>query len=37
MGKIHCLAFADSLDYDVSEGVERDMKKLIKISGKSNA
>lgn len=30
------MAFADSLDYDVSEGVERDIKQLIDRSGKSN-
>ena len=29
MGKLHCLAFADSLDYDVGEQTEKDFKKFI--------
>ena len=32
-GKIHCLAFADHLDYDVSEKAERMIDEYVNTSG----
>ena len=36
MGKIHCLAFADSLDYDTGEKAEKDIKEFINTARKCN-
>ena len=31
--KVHCLAFADSLDYDVGEKAEKKIKEYINVAG----